>query len=66
MTKSKKNTLINNIINNLKLFLMKKNFTCRNHVHVHRVNHPSTLFPQPREPSQQVRYSKTPQVYQAP
>lgn len=46
MTKSKKNTLINNIINNLKLFLMKKNFTCRNHVHVHRVNHPGTLFPQ--------------------
>lgn len=47
MTKSKKNTLINNIINNLKLFLMKKNFASRNHVHVHRVNHPGTLFPQP-------------------
>lgn len=45
---------------------MKKKFASRNHVHVHRVNHPSALFPQPREPSQQVRHSKTPQVYQAP
>ena len=46
MTKSKKNALINYIINHLKLFLMKKKFASRNYVHVHRVNHPSALFPQ--------------------